>query len=131
MTNPIGFFTLGSSPFVENESFLHSDEHFPPENLLIFSGGLPVTGGSGPIRSQSGRVFLIPDAEKVPLLFSQFRSPCFNLKKENQYNKIHHNCRQRKAKRNSHGNSHGSTLFISTSPIATAEKLQSTAFLER
>ncbi|KAJ0920372.1 hypothetical protein HanRHA438_Chr05g0240571 [Helianthus annuus] len=50
MNNPISLFPLWCSSFIENQSFLHSDQRFSTNNLLIFSSRFPVTRLSRSIR---------------------------------------------------------------------------------
>lgn len=77
MHNPVGFFALGSSPFVENQRLLHSGQNrFSFENLPIFSGRLPVPGLRRPIRSRSGRILPVSLAEEVPFFLSHLRLLC-------------------------------------------------------
>lgn len=78
MHDPVGFFTLGSSTAVKNQSLLHPNERagLGAVNLPVLSGGFPVPGFSCPVGSEPRRVFPVTQAEKVPLFLPHLCLVC-------------------------------------------------------
>lgn len=70
MHDPIGSASLGRLPSVENKSFLHSDNLVAPrtDDLLVQTGGLPITGVGSPVRPVPVRILDLLSAKKVPLI---------------------------------------------------------------
>ena len=85
MHNPIGFLSSRSSSFIEHQCLLHPDQlwSISIEDFFVFSRGFPVACVRRSICSNSGRVFSIPKAEKIPFFFSHFSLPCLKINNNN------------------------------------------------
>lgn len=80
MHDPVSFFSFGSSPFVENKSFLHSDQTVSTSvNLSVFAGSLPVAGFRCPVRSHPCGILSVSLAEEEPFLLSHFSLLCNHI----------------------------------------------------
>lgn len=77
--DPIRFLAMGSSAFIENQSFPHSDSSTVAIYHLVATRSLPKTSSSSSICARSRGVFLVFVTEEVPIILrgsSYFASLC-------------------------------------------------------